>query len=104
MFMLSKNMNFIKYLCCCFINNNDEIKYEPKQDEFKLHKIKQHHKTKLHKPNIVKSNTIHFHELDCKTVEDIKRFTIVTDINGNTVIKPYSFIYLGYPFIESDTE
>lgn len=72
-------MNFIKRLCG--FNKNDEIKSE-----------------------MIKSNTIHIHELSCTKIENIKRFTIVTDVNGNTIVKPYSFIYLGYPFIESDTD
>lgn len=144
-------MNFIKYFCCCFNNKNDEIKYERRCDEIKLHELNQHelsqhqinchqikhhelnqhepklHELKLHEPNnhqikhhhqinhhhktnqphksnIIKSNTIHFHELRYKTVEDIKQFTVVTDTNGNTVVKPYSFVYLGYPFVESDTD
>lgn len=130
-------MNFIKYFCCCFNNKNDEIKYERRCDEIKLHElnhrelsqhqinchqikqhtpnqhqIKHHHQIKQHhhktnqphKSNIIKSNTIHFHELRYKTVEDIKQFTVVTDTNGNTVVKPYSFVYLGYPFVESDTD
>lgn len=78
--LFSKNMDFIKRLCG--FNKNDEKEYEKK---------------------MIKSNTIHFHELKCAKAEDVKHFTIVTDVNGNTIVKPYSFVYLGYPFVESDT-
>ena len=80
-------MNFIKRLCC--FNENDEIKLEKKSDNEK---------------KMVESNAIRVHELSCTKIENIKRFTIVTDVNGNTIVKPYSFIYLGYSFIESDTD
>lgn len=75
-------MNFIKYLCC--VRKNNEMK-------------KCDRKT-------IKSNSVHFHELNSKSVENIKRFTIVKDINEKVIIKPYPFVYLGYPFVESDTE
>ena len=79
-------MNSIKRLCC--FHENDEKKPEKKCGGKKM----------------IKSNTIHFHELSCKKIENIKHFTIVTDVNGNTIVKPYGFVYLGYPFIESDTD
>ncbi|MGI5841520.1 MAG: hypothetical protein ACOX6N_04870 [Patescibacteria group bacterium] len=57
------------------------------------------------KQDMIKSNTIQFHNLkkDMK-VEKLRKFTIVKDVNGNIIIKPYSFIYLGFPFVESDGE
>ena len=96
--LFAKNMNFIKRLCCCFNENNRKICNGKKCDE-KICNGK-----KCDEKKMVKSNTIHYHELNGAKIEAVKRFTIVTDVNGNTIVKPYPFIYLGYPFVESDTE
>lgn len=33
-----------------------------------------------------------------------KNYIIVKDIHGNPIVKRNSFIYMGYPFVESDGE
>lgn len=90
-------MNFIKYVCY-FNNTCDEMNYDDNMNKNDGNKCNDNDEN-----IIIKSNTIHFHELSC-SFESIKRFTIVTDKNGKTIIKPYPFIYLGYPYVESDTD
>lgn len=93
--LFAKNMDFIKRLCC--FNEKDDKKCENKCENKCDDK-------KCDRKKMIKSNTIHYHELKCAKIDNVKRFTIVTDVNGNTIVKPYPFIYLGYPFVESDTE
>lgn len=68
--------NKFHYIFVVFHKNNENKKLEDNEKKYD-------------KGRLI-SNSIHFHELNSKK-EKVKRFTIVTDINGNVIIKTISF-------------
>ena len=56
----------------------------------------------LHIRKMKRSETFDRSDIPFKSFE--RKITIVKDTNGNAKIIPYKFVYLGYPFVESDYE